>query len=840
MTPGCGGDEVTGSAGMSTSVGSSGQVQTTTTAPPTSSPTGPETTDVSTTSGVSATMASNPTFPETTTITSGGVGTTDEATDTGAASTGAEPFCGDGVVDPGEECDEGDGNGPGRLCNAMCRLNICGDGDLSPAEQCDDGADNSDMGSCKPDCTNNVCGDGKVGPGEGCDDGNMIDDDVCGNDCALTSCGDGKVAPTEQCDDGNKDNTDACTQACTNAVCSDGFTQPSNLEECDDGVDNADSAACTAACTKNVCGDGALFNTGVGTEQCDNGANNGPGKSCSATCTLNVCGDGDKGPGEECDDGGKMAGDGCSASCKLEQCGNSILDPGEFCDDGANGDNDDGCTDACKAPVCGDGLQQPSLGEQCDQGGSNSNTGVCTLTCKNAVCGDGLIQQGVEQCDDGVNNGAGKACKANCSKNVCGDGDKGPGEACDDGNQSNDDACTNVCKLASCGDGFKQPGEQCDSGVNNSNTGACTLSCKLPVCGDTFVQAGEQCDDGNLSDTDACISCKNAVCGDGKVYQGQEQCDDGNASNNDLCTNTCKTATCSDAFKNGAETDVDCGGPTCNKCELAKQCLVPGDCLSGSCINGKCSDPTSCKVIKQNNPAAQSGVYLIDPDGAGGQAAFLARCDMVADGGGWTLIGSQVNPDGRNWTSLAVHTNLAVLGDVNTFTTADYKNVGWTTLPARNLMLRTEEYAVAWTNNVLTDTAFGPWITGKYNVNACSTGFVGGTPAYGENITASQRLAFDINVRALDNNCACYPGCNENALVTFTLQSCCWTMGIGNTPAGQATWSGHDQSLLKLSSLVSQACDPAVYPCNPQGYWNAGTPCYDTSCKTNYSSVWVR
>ncbi|HEY0132938.1 MAG TPA: fibrinogen-like YCDxxxxGGGW domain-containing protein, partial [Nannocystis sp.] len=376
---------------------------------------------------------------------------------------------------------------------------------------------------------------------------------------------------------------------------------------------------------------------------------------------------------------------------------------------------------------------------------------------------------------------------------------------------------------------------------NNSNTGACTLACKLPVCGDQFVQPPEQCDDGNLSDNDACLStCKGATCGDGKVFQGQEQCDDGNQSNNDQCTVTCKTATCSDGFKNGAETDVDCGGPTCNKCELAKACLLPGDCQSGSCINGKCSDPTSCKQIKQGNPAAQSGFYTIDPDGPGGQAAFLARCDMVADGGGWTLIGSQVNADARAWTTLAIHTGASNFGDVNSYTTADYKNVGWATIPARNLLLRTEEYAVGWTNNVLQDTGFGPWINGKYNINMCSQQFIGGTPAYGENITASQRSIFDIAVRALDSNCECFPGCNENALVTFTLQSCCWTMGIGNAPQGQVTWSGHDQSLLKLSSLVAQACNPAVYPCNPQGFWNAGTPCYDTTCKTKYTSVWVR
>jgi cysteine-rich repeat protein len=717
---------------------------------------------------------------------------------------------------------------------------VCGDGDPGPGEECDDGADNSDMNSCKSDCTNNFCGDGAVGPGEGCDDANDDDDDDCTNACALASCGDGDVAPTEQCDDGNPDNTDLCTDACTNAVCSDGFVQPTNSEECDDGVDNADNAACTSSCTAASCGDGAIYNTGDGTEQCDNGAENGPGKACLAHCELNRCGDGDLGPDEQCDDANDMGGDGCTADCKLEACGNDVLDPGEACDDG-NAENDDDCTTACKAPVCGDGLLQPSKGETCDLAGQNSDDGACTLACLDAACGDGLIQANVEQCDDAANNGPGKACKADCALNVCGDGDVGPGEACDDGNGSNDDDCTNVCKGASCGDGFKQPGEQCDLGGTNSNNGACTLSCKLPVCGDTFIQPGEQCDDGNQSDTDPCLStCVDATCGDAKVWQGVEQCDDGNASNNDACTNTCKTASCSDAFKNNAETDIDCGGPTCAKCDYGEMCLVPNDCLSGSCQNNICLDPTSCKQILQQNPQAQSGVYVIDPDGPGGQGPFQTRCDMVASGGGWTLVGSQVNADGRSWTSLATHSSVSAFGDVNTYTTADYKNVGWSTIPARNLLLRTEEYAVGWTNNVLADTAWGPWISSKYNANTCSKSFIGGTPAYSEVLTASQRNSFDIIVRALDDNAACFPTNNENALVSFTLQTCCWTMGLGNTPAGYPEWSTHDQSMLKASSIVPQACNPATYPCNPQGFLNVGTPCYDTSCKTKYASVWVR
>ncbi|MDC0669217.1 DUF4215 domain-containing protein [Nannocystis radixulma] len=435
-----------------------------------SSSTSAETTDSSSTAA--PTSGSEPTtVVDPTTVTS--ISTSDATTGSVEPTTGSGFVCGDGIVDPGEECD--------------------------------DGPDNADTGSCTVDCAHNVCGDGKVGPGEGCDDGNDIDGDGCTNACAPSTCGDGIVAPTEGCDDGNADDSDACTSACTPAVCSDGFLQPGLGEQCDDGPDNADEAACTTSCQHAVCGDGHVWTVG-GSEECDDGANNGPGKACNLLCLLNSCGDGDPGPGEQCDDGDLDNGDGCSAACELEACGNQVVDPGEECDDGQDGDPDDGCTDACKLPACGDGLVQASLAEACDLGGSNSDSGACTLACKTAVCGDGLVYDQVEQCDDGVDNGAGKACKGNCTANICGDGDQGPGEACDDGNPNNDDGCTNVCKLPTCGDGFVQPGEECDLGPGNDNTGACTLACQWPACGDGHVQAGEVCDDGNLADGDACSS----------------------------------------------------------------------------------------------------------------------------------------------------------------------------------------------------------------------------------------------------------------------------------------------------------------------------------------------
>jgi len=52
-------------------------------------------------------------------------------------------------------------------------------------------------------------------------------------------------------------------------------------------------------------------------------------------------------------------------------------------------------------------------------------------------------------------------------------------------------------------------------------------------------------------------------------------------------------ATCADLIKNGAETDVDCGGPDCDAagkaCAIGKACAVDLDCATGaSCSSGTC------------------------------------------------------------------------------------------------------------------------------------------------------------------------------------------------------------------------------------------------------------
>jgi len=322
----------------------------------------------------------------------------------------------------------------------------------------------------------------------------------------------------------------------------------------------------------------------------------GPGTITTDT-SSGVCGDANIDADEECDDGNQDDADACTNACKNAACGDGIAGPLEECDDG-NQDDADACTNACTNAVCGDGIVGP--GEACDDG-NQDDADACTNACASASCGDKLVQPG-EDCDDG-NADDTDACLATCKAASCGDMAVQAGvEQCDDGNADDTDACTK-CKTAKCGDAAVQVGvEECDDG-NMVDTDTCLATCKAAKCGDAAVQAGtEECDDGNMLDTDTCLgTCKAAKCGDGKVQANVEQCDDGNMIDNDMCSNTCKLPV----------------------------------------VNNK-----SCKAILAAQPAALSGLFMIDPDGNGGGPAFQTYCDMKTDGGGWTLIlNRNVNSD---------------------------------------------------------------------------------------------------------------------------------------------------------------------------------------------------
>jgi cysteine-rich repeat protein len=96
----------------------------------------------------------------------------------------------------------------------LCVPPTCGNGVLDPLEQCDDG-NNIGGDGCPADCSA-TCGDGVVDPGEVCDDGNTTSGDGCSQDCQIIEkCGNGHLDPNEQCDDGNLRDHDGCSGRCT-------------------------------------------------------------------------------------------------------------------------------------------------------------------------------------------------------------------------------------------------------------------------------------------------------------------------------------------------------------------------------------------------------------------------------------------------------------------------------------------------------------------------------------------------------------------------------------------------------------------------------------------------
>ncbi|MFZ9890154.1 MAG: DUF4215 domain-containing protein, partial [Myxococcota bacterium] len=131
---------------------------------------------------------------------------------------------------PGADEAAGNSDEAADACRRTCRLPACGDGVIDGGEECDDGADNTASGACTPLCRTHRCGDGYVyADGEECDDGNKDDGDGCTNDCKSDvplSCGDGIAQAGEECDLGEENSDDAlsakagaCKTDCTAWKC---------------------------------------------------------------------------------------------------------------------------------------------------------------------------------------------------------------------------------------------------------------------------------------------------------------------------------------------------------------------------------------------------------------------------------------------------------------------------------------------------------------------------------------------------------------------------------------------------------------------------------------------
>lgn len=324
----------------------------------------------------------------------------------------AMPSCNlDGVVDEGEECDDGNPD-PADACTNLCRLARCGDDvlriDLDPGaadyEACEPTLDSD----CSLRCSYDRCGDGVKDSQEECDDANTNDADACRSTCEKAACGDGITRTDlqpgedgyESCDDQNDNQEDGCTTACGSHRCGDSILrldrQPGSQALCAETVD------CEG---QEVCRDGRCLDPLY--EACDDG-NAEPTDGCSSDCLSARCGDGvlraDVEIGSEtvCRPGGDDCPD--NERCVLGRCAHVAY---EFCDDG-EASNADECVEGCVLNRCGDGFLREGLNpgdegyEACDDGNTDDGD-YCSADCQQVTsqCGDGVVVYPAERCDDG-------------------------------------------------------------------------------------------------------------------------------------------------------------------------------------------------------------------------------------------------------------------------------------------------------------------------------------------------------------------------------------------------------------------------------------------------------
>ena len=142
------------------------------------------------------------------------LGSTFQFTLTGFVNSGkadCNTVCGDGLVRGSEECDPiafADPANPTsdeleqakiKGCVACKQVPYCGNGVLEKGEQCD----NTESWCAECKLADSTCGNGKKEGHEECDDKDGVTgDQICLENCRLSGCGDGVVLGKEECDDG--------------------------------------------------------------------------------------------------------------------------------------------------------------------------------------------------------------------------------------------------------------------------------------------------------------------------------------------------------------------------------------------------------------------------------------------------------------------------------------------------------------------------------------------------------------------------------------------------------------------------------------------------------------
>ena len=551
-------------------------------------------------------------------------------------------------------CTAGDKTKIGKVCNAaidcgvggVCTKNVPGKINTSCKADCFGFQSKDQAMDAGAECLPGLCGNGVKDPLEACDDGALNGTyGHCGSGCKVSTaftCGDGFLAGNEQCDCGTP--TNFGTLPATSWAKSSGKCDVAN------GTYSATGKNCTAECKAPgpMCGDKVVND---GSEKCDGNTESYAGalNTDGTKCTAGVC------PSPACTKGtictaGINIGTVCSSNvgcptdpqevCKADVCNaNKCSLSGKSCN--KNSDcigkcsvsgkvctQTSDCAGTCSTGLCANGTNNNTA---CSQDSTCTGGGKCigatlydlarTRTCKNY--GNSLTPQSCLWINvtNPVEYGWGECAGG---PQQCGNGKPEGTEACDDGNNSNNDACTNACTANVCGDNYVNVGiESCDSGAANGSVcsaayGAtcnfCNKFCQYktqsgPYCGDGTINGNEYCDGAAVP-----FQCFKA---DQDKSEVQGTCDPKDEGNQGTCPSgfTCRLVGACNGGSLFGENGKSCtpytatspkGMDNINNCDgycsnLTKDnkkftCNHDADCVSSQGPGGTCLAAGSCQV----------------------------------------------------------------------------------------------------------------------------------------------------------------------------------------------------------------------------------------------------